>query len=123
MSKKNTLYIIYNFKSLDAKEARAAYNIILMYTEDGEVSAKNYPDIFSEGVLSFSTKEELLAVGKKALGSKNFSHVYLLSTDDFNVGIETCHDLSAFKEIFKRYGQLVAGDPEDPDSNIFSRFF
>ena len=50
--------------------------------------------------------------------------VIFLSNVDYNIGLDTCNDARSFRELFRRYGNVI----ENPDqsrkkSNIFNKFF
>lgn len=121
MRSKNSLYILYRFTSAESLENKSTYDVVLMFSESGEIFSKDYGSLFAQDN-KYSDKEELLEMSHQVLASKQFASVFLLSVNDFNVGIETCHDLSSFKEIFKRYGQLIS-ESEDNEGNLFGKFF
>jgi hypothetical protein len=129
--RKTDLYLLYQFKdsnSITFDLEASAYHVILLFSESGEVPLADYkkiaPDLLDLNQLNFRTKEELIDFAKSCLNHLDFDSVYLLASNDFNIGIESCHDLSSFREIFDRYGYHVTlKDMEPTSKNLFGKLF
>lgn len=129
--RKHNLYLLYQFKEPQGDSGQlmsTPYHIVLLFSEMGELEAaelkKVLPDQTDWDKLAFRTKQELLEFSKNCMNQLDFHSVYLLASQDYNIGIESCHDVSAFREIFHRYGEHIADEEKDSkEKNIFGKLF
>jgi len=129
--RKMNLYLLYHFKdsqNLSLTNEPCAYHIILLFSEVGDLSLadckKVIPELLDVNDLNFRTKEELIEFSKNCISELDFQSVFLLASNDYNIGIESCHDLSSFREIFDRYGHHIGIEDTDQSSkNIFGKLF
>jgi len=126
-----SLYLLYQFRDsndLSLNLDHSQYNVILLFTEVGEMDVsdckKVIPGLIDMKDINFRTKEELVEFSKDCLRELDFPQIFLLASKDYNIGIESCHDLSVFREIFDRYGHKITLDPSEQNSkNIFGKLF
>jgi hypothetical protein len=134
MMTNSNIYILYRFseeKSEGLDLSSSKYRVIFLFNDRGLIEKVNFKKICEEYSISiesnsidFHTKEELLGFAHSLGVYMNSELALLLSVNDFNIGIESCHDLQAFKEIFNRYGtSLPCRDTQSSDKSIFSKFF
>lgn len=129
--RKYNLYLLYQFKEPSGVNTDIMNNVyftILLFSELGELGdselKKVIPEYNSDEDLSFRTKSELVEFAQNCLANLDFHSVYLLASQDYNIGIESCHDLSSFREIFHRYGEHIShGEVESKEKNIFGKLF
>ena len=50
--------------------------------------------------------------------------IFILSAQDYNIGLDSCNDVRSFREIFRRYGTCIT-NPESGSKkkNLFNKFF
>lgn len=125
------LYLLYHFKDsndLTLELSESAYHVIILFSEVGELGVNEckevIPGLIDMKDLTFKTKEEVISFAKGCLQELDCEKIYLLASNDFNIGIESCHDQSSFREIFDRYGHEIVLDPSEQNSkNIFGKLF
>jgi hypothetical protein len=133
MSKSN-IHILYRFseeKGVEIADSSSKYRVLFLFNERGPLSKNNFKKVCEEysidtesEPIDFPTKEELLGFAHTLGSFLGSTSALLLSVNDFNIGIESCHDLQAFKEIFNRYGtNLPCNESQSSDKGIFSKFF
>lgn len=103
------------------------YQVIFFFDYNGEIDFTEFKkaDIsigqnYENPV--FKTKEDLTDFADKFINANSYQSLYLLSANDYNIGIESCHDLHAFREIFKRYGHAIENKSQNSKS-IFGKLF
>lgn len=131
--KKNglNLYLLYHFKDsndLSLELSESAYHVVILFSETGELGVneckKVVPGLIDMKDLTFRTKDEVMNFAKSCLQELDYAKIYLLASSDFNIGIESCHDLSSFREIFDRYGHELVLDPSEAGSkSLFGKLF
>lgn len=130
MRNKEEVFLLFRFSHNppgEADENQGRYQTIFFFDYNGEVDFKEFQGANSsfgedyEGPI-FGTKEELTEFAQDFVESNSYRSLYLLSANDFNIGIESCHDLQAFREIFKRYGHQIENKSDTPRS-LFGRIF
>lgn len=124
MLNQNYIYILYQFSPSSLDELNSEYKTILVFDDYGQLSEEKYKEFKTEKNDRFETIEDLKEYFSELLKRSDYSAALLLSTNDYNIGIESCHDLGAFREIFKRYGTEVEKlDDDSQGKGIFGRFF
>ncbi|MFT6631333.1 MAG: hypothetical protein ACJAS4_001282 [Bacteriovoracaceae bacterium] len=130
MRNKEEVFLLFRFSHNppgENDESHGRYQIIFFFDYNGEIDFKEFKAENSsfgqghEGAI-FGTKEELTEFAQDFVVSNSYKSLYLLSANDFNIGIESCHDLQAFREIFKRYGHQIENKSETTRS-LFGRIF
>lgn len=118
-------YLIYNFTA-EKSEDEAYYKILIFFDSHGEISPNSLPADLSgtNGILDlkFYTKEDLAIFCDEFLGTSHYDGLYLVSATDFNIGMESGHNLQTFLEIFSNYGVFV--EPQSRStSSLLSKIF
>lgn len=128
------LNLLYRFVEGETPEDTLGsyYKIVQFFSEVGMVSAgvisKTYQnfdtDFRSENEISFKTLDELGHFAIEICKELAAPEVFLLSVQDYNIGLDSCSDIRGFREIFRRYGTSV----ENPEGshrrkNLFGKIF
>jgi hypothetical protein len=130
MNKRDELYLLYKFASGQEEKfgsLESSYKIIYLFNLNGFLEkselARVKVDVSEEGSdLEFSSKEQLASFAESIMEENNYSTVYLLASSDYNIGIESCHDLPMLREIFSKYGTAIESS-RGPSGSILSKFF
>ena len=119
---KKELNILYRF--VEGSESQASvYEVIQLFSEFGAVSSKIVKSVYrefenstakAEDPLYFSSLENLGHFSIEVLKETGAPEAFLLSTGDYNIGLDSCLDTEQFKDLFRRYGTGI----ENPESNI-----
>ena len=128
MSKKEALYILYSKSSVGGESLAKKYKVINISSSTKKLE---FEEIDKMGLLNedfknsrFSTKEELLDFSRDLLESYSRAEsLFLLSANDFNIGIESCQDTLTFQNIFARYGERIELSEDQKQKSIFNKFF
>ena len=130
MRNKDEVFLLFKFSHNppgEEPEGQGRYQVIFFFDYNGEVDFKD----FKRGNSSFEhdyenpvfgTKEELTEFAQSFVEANNYRSLFLLSANDYNIGIESCHDLQAFREIFKRYGHQIENKAQNQKS-LFGKLF
>ncbi len=121
------LFRFINVGGTDEGTPHGRYRVIQFFDETGKISLDEIMRVSGDRNLhpdfvEFETKEELTDFALKFLDQNDYENAYLLSTNDFNIGIESCHNIEAFKDIFKDYGTCLTSTAERPKS-LFGKIF
>lgn len=131
---KESIYVLYKFSEFTDEVtnlSKGRYRIIFLFDHKGFLEKKDFKKVCDEHNLSldtslmdFSTKEELLSFSLELGQYFQMNNALLLSVNDYNIGIESCHDLEAFQAIFSRYGTtLPCKSSKVSEKGLFSKFF
>lgn len=130
MNKRDELYLLYKFSAGPGSESasgNASYRVVYLFNLNGFVEPSeldkagiNIEDNNSE--LVFTSKDELAHFAKEFIEKNSYSLVYLLSANDFNIGIESCHDLPSLREVFRKYGICIE-NTKGTSGSILGKFF
>lgn len=127
------LNLLYNFIEKKNSEGNTVsfYKILHLYSDVGPVSQTTLKQIFIKfpqedyfDGLGFKTLDELGGFAVEVCKDLSAPEIFILSAQDYNIGLDSCSDIRSFKELFRRYGTSI----ENPDSthrskNIFDKFF
>lgn len=127
------LNLLYRFveERNDNGEHTTYYKILQFFSEIGMVSSTVLNKIYLdedvdgiEGELVFKTLDQLGHFSIKVCKELAAPEVFLLSVQDYNIGLDSCSDVRSFKEIFRRYGTSI-DNPEGSHrkKNIFGKIF
>lgn len=129
----NQTFLLYKFsenKHTEMALGYATYKIVQLFNDLGKVKSAQIKQILNDfdvqdfENIQFKTKERLLQFAQALGDYLNNESIYLLSVNDFNIGIESCHDTQSFKQIFNRYGtELECDGKSSKSSGIFGKFF
>ncbi|MEX0798598.1 MAG: hypothetical protein WD025_04105 [Bacteriovoracaceae bacterium] len=127
---KNNLSLNLLYRMLNEGEDDSLVEVIKFFSEAGPVHSKTLDDIYQKyrfhngrGLL-FKTLEEMGQFALEITQETASREVFILSNIDYNIGLDTCNDIRNFREIFRRYGNII----ENPDqtrkkNNIFNKIF
>jgi hypothetical protein len=127
------LNLVYNF--IEKKQADgqviSCYKIMHFFSEIGPVSEttlkelfKPYADDIINEALAFKNLDQLGEFALAVCVELSAPEIFVLSAQDYNIGLDSSNDVRSFREIFRRYGTCL----ENPQSgqkrkNIFSKLF
>ena len=85
---------------------------------------KKYSQIESGGEYLFKSLDELGEFAVETCVELAAPEIFILSAQDYNIGLDSCNDVRSFKEIFRRYGTCIT-NPESGSKkkNLFNKFF
>lgn len=127
------LNLLYNF--VERKDANgnavSFYKILHLFSDIGPVADNTLRTIYHnfetrdyfEG-LSFNNLDDLGAFAIEVCKDLSAPEIFILSAQDYNIGLDSSSDVRSFREIFRRYGTAI----ENPESgqkkrNIFGKIF
>lgn len=113
----HALKLIYKQSGLidpEATELTGRYEVLYFFGEGGPISLETMNEVAQEifqrpatPPVTFKSLDELkdfaLAVCQKLHGPE----VFVLSVQDYNIGVEAARDVKAFRELFRRYGSSI----------------
>ena len=126
MKKFEEVFIVYNFTENEG-ESNSHYQILYFFDSHGEVTLDSQQKLNEAGAqikktIEFQTKENFIEFVQDFIDTHDYQTGHTLSADDFNIGIESCHNLFTFREIFKRYGTQIHRS-EDAKKSLLGKFF
>lgn len=107
------------------------YQILYLFSESGHIPQApmkkvydEFPVVQNDDDFYFRTLEDLGRFAGLLCKELEAPEVFILSVQDYNLGLEATSDLRGFRDIFRRYGSVV----ENPDftgkkKNLFSKIF
>ena len=129
MRKKEEVFLLFRFMADEDGSNSQTYQVVFFFDYNGLIDYSEYrscPFINDmsdpTSTLSFQTKEHLIEFSECFIQTNSYQQIYLLSANDFNIGIESCHELGAFREIFKKYGSRIENNSK-PSRSIFGNIF
>jgi hypothetical protein len=130
MKTRETYYFLYRMlkETIDGIEQNPLFKTVIFFNSSGEVSADEFrkigPEFVTDKGIIFNTKEEMMTFLETAMAQFHAPNLFILSAHDYNIGIESCQDLSTFRELFQRYGNEIISEEEVSGSKKFlSKFF
>ena len=130
MNKRDILYLLYKFSAGQKQEfgqLDATYKIVYLFNHNGPLETSELSKVRREDRgegerLEFHSKEHLMTFSQSVMEQNNYSAVNLLTATDYNIGIESCHDLESLRDIFNKYGTNIENSRPSGGS-ILGRFF
>jgi hypothetical protein len=133
---RNNLHLNILYKFVDTQDSNgnnvSYYEILNFFSEVGVVTTATLKKVYDNYRPSGPVDKDCLFSSLDQMGHfaidicKEVSapEVFLLSVQDYNIGLDSCNDIRSFKEIFRRYGTSI----ENPEGghkkkNIFGKFF
>ncbi|MBY0516858.1 MAG: hypothetical protein K2P81_08125 [Bacteriovoracaceae bacterium] len=112
-------------------ELSGRYKVLYFFTEAGPVPVDVQNDvsikIFNKTVghpATFSSLDDLKDFAMSVCRHLNSPEVFVLSVQDYNVGVEASKDVRSFREIYRRYGLNLANpDIISRGPGLFGKFF
>jgi hypothetical protein len=128
MSKKEALYILFSKSSIEGESLSKKYRPLNIFSSTRKIS---FDEIDKMGITSdeldssyFANKEELYEFSRGLLQNYTQAEIaFLLSTNDFNIGIESCQDTLTFRNIFAKFGEQVVLSEDQKQKSLFNKFF
>jgi hypothetical protein len=108
-----------------------SFEIIQLFTQLGPVPSKVVSTIYSEfkrpgspDGLIFSSLEEIGRFVLELLTEAGSPEGFILSIEDYNIGVDSCLDTEQFREMFRRFGTNIQNtDSGNRKKNLFTKFF
>lgn len=127
---RNNLELNLLYRIINEGEQDSLIEVLNFFSEAGPISSKTLEESyqkyrFHEGnALLFNTLEQLGQFALEVCQETASPEVFILSNVDYNIGLDTCNNVRSFRELFRRYGNVI----ENPDqgrkkTNIFNKFF
>jgi hypothetical protein len=128
------LKLIYQFGHDDSSEfpeLSGRYKVLYFFSEAGPVDPASQEQvsqkIFAKSVgfpATFTSLDDLKEFAMGVCQFTNSPEVFVLSIQDYNVGVEAARDVRTFREIFRRYGLILANpDVINRAPGLFGKFF
>ncbi len=126
--------LIYHFghdADSEFPELSGRYRILYFFTESGPVPPELQESValklFNRSVgfpATFSSLDDLKEFAMGVCIALKSPEVFVLSVQDYNVGVEAARDVRAFRELFRRYGlNLSNPDIISRGPGLFGKFF
>lgn len=130
MNMRSNLQLNLVYRILNEGKEDSNVEVLKFFSDTGPLSPKKLDDIYQKyrfddsETLLFKTLEEMGQFALEVCQEAGSPEVFVLSSVDYNIGLDTCNNVRAFREIFRRYGNVI----ENPDQyrkkgNIFNKFF
>ncbi len=129
MKNRDEIYVLYRFtgsQSENQSHIESKYRLILVFNINGLLTSselKKANEDYHGQVLEFTTKELMTQFLIKLIDENNYSRAYLLANNDFNIAIESAHNLSKLKELFYEYGFMIEADKSKSTKSFFGKIF
>lgn len=129
-----SLNLIYKFtheESAEFPDLSGRYTVLYFFSEAGPVPSDVQEEVaqrvFGKSVgfpASFTSMDELKDFAMSVTQQLRAPEVFVLSVQDYNVGVEATRDVRAFREIYRRYGlNLSNADIITRGPGLFGKFF
>jgi len=126
--------LIYHFgHDVDSEfpDLAGRYRILYFFSEAGPVSFESqeatYVKLFNRPAthpVTFTSLDDLKEFAMGVCQLVKAPEVFVLSVQDYNVGVEAARDVRAFREIYRRYGlNLSNPDIINRGPGLFGKFF
>ena len=129
MKNRDEIYVLYRFTGTQGdnhSQIESKYRLILVFNINGLISSselKKANEDHHGQMLEFSTKEQMTQFLIRLIEENNYSRAYLLANNDFNIAIESAHNLLKLKELFYDYGFLIEADKSKNTKSFFGKIF
>lgn len=116
---------------LEALESTAVYEILYLFSENGPVDKETLDRVYlsmhqrtAQHPVSFNTVDDLKDFALSVCQDLRSPEVFVLSVQDYNIGVEAARDVKAFRELFRRYGVNIPNpDIINKGSGLIGRWF
>jgi hypothetical protein len=126
--------LIYHFgHDFDSEfpELAGRYRILYFFSEAGPVTTESqdtiYVKLFNRPAthpVAFTSLDDLKDFAMGVCQLVKAPEVFVLSVQDYNIGVEAARDVRAFREIYRRYGlNLSNPDIINRGPGLFGKFF
>lgn len=128
------LNLIYKFGhdvNSEFPDLAGRYSVIYFFSEAGPVAHDIQEEvaqkIFGKSIGQppmFSSLDDLKDFAMSVTQALRAPEVFILSVQDYNVGVEATRDVRAFRELYRRYGLNLANpDIINRGPGLFGKFF
>lgn len=127
-----SLVLIYHFSSsrnLDGDWKPASYKVIYFFSEQSfleesllQEMAKAIADSDHQ-LLTFLNLDDLKAFALRVAQELQRPSVRMLSVQDYNIGIDGASELSGYREIFSKYGEVVINQEARKKKGLLGKLF
>lgn len=112
MKELSALNLIYHHDPLAGGEGKhGAYEVVHFFSDRGVVPTDDMIVAFQQvtkfnltGLPVFKTVEELKEFALTVCMTLGAPEVFVLSVQDYNIGVEAARDMRIYRELFRRYG-------------------
>ncbi len=112
-------------------ELSGCYRVLYFFSDAGPVSPEAQEEVairlFNRSVgipATFSSLDDLKDFAMGVCQFVKAPEVFILSVQDYNVGVEAARDVRAFRELYRRYGLNLANpDVINRGPGLFGKFF
>lgn len=127
------LNLLYNF--VESKDANgntvSYYKVLYLFSDIGPVAENTLKSIYNHfehrdyfDGFSFNSLDDLGSFAVEVCKDLSAPEIFILSAQDYNIGLDSCNDVRSFREVFRRYGTVI----ENPEGsrrpkNIFGKLF
>jgi hypothetical protein len=126
------LSLVYHFQSSqndDGLFRPASYKVIYFFSSEGFLDlqtlrelSKAVPDANHED-LTFLNLDDLKTFALRVSQELRAPNVRLVSVQDYNIGLDGARDLSSFRTIFQKFGELVENEDAPGKKGFFGKLF
>lgn len=127
---RNNLNLNCLYKVIEKTEDESQYEILMFFSDAGEIHNKTLSSVYqgyrfhNKDALLFKSHDDLGQYALDVCKEVQAPEVFILSTQDYNIGLDTCSDIRGFREIFRRYGNIIENpDQNKKKNNIFNKLF
>lgn len=128
------LNLIYKFaheQNAEFPDLAGRYSVLYFFSEAGpvpvDVQEQVTEKIFGKslGALpTFTSMDDLKDFAMSVTQAMKAPEIFILSVQDYNVGVEATRDVRAFRELYRRYGlNLSNPDIINRGPGLFGKFF
>jgi hypothetical protein len=127
-----SLNLIYHFQTSQNQDGdfrQASYCVVYFFSEEGFLEpallkelSKSVPDADHEN-LTFLNLDDLKAFSLRVCQELSSREVRLLSVQDYNIGLDGAKDLSSYRSIFSKYGELLVNEAVSKKKGLFGKLF
>jgi predicted amidohydrolase len=125
---RNNLNLNCLYRVIDREDAQ--YEILMFFSDAGTIHHNTLNSVYqsyrfhNDDKLMFKTHDDLGQFALEVCKEVAAPEVFILSTQDYNIGLDTCADIRGFREIFRRYGNIIENpDQNKKKNNIFNKLF
>lgn len=125
---RNNLNLNCLYKVIENDDAQ--YEVLMFFSDAGLIHHKTLSNIYQsyrfhrDENLYFKNHDDLGQFALDVCKEVAAPEVFILSSQDYNIGLDTCSDIRGFREIFRRYGNVIENpDQSKKKNNIFNKLF
>lgn len=127
-----SLNLVYHFQTSQNQDGEfkpASYGVVYFFSEEGFLEksllkemSKTIPEADHED-LTFLNLDDLKSFALRVSQELSVRDVRLISVQDYNIGLDGAKDLSTFRLLFEKYGELVINEDISKKKSFFGKLF